>query len=116
MGIRQTLFSSIGQKVLLAVTGLVMFFFFLIPHMAGNVLFLIGPDLYNTYAKHLHELVWLLIQLEIVMLIAVSIHIGMAVRVVHANWRAREKRLTLGGKADAFLRRDDLHLHHQAPA
>lgn len=95
MTIKQTLLSSIGQKVVLATTGLIMFFFFLVPHMAGNIVFLFGPDPYNTYAEHLHRLVWLLIQMEIVMLAALSIHMIMAVRVVLENARARHKRLTL---------------------
>ena len=95
MGIKQTLLSSIGQKVLLATSGLVMFLIFLVPHMGGNVLFLFGPDTYNTYAKHLHELEPLLVAVEIVLLVSIAIHMAMAFRVTMANRRAHDKRLVL---------------------
>ena len=48
--------SSIGQKFLLATSGTIMFLLFLVPHMGGNVLFLFGPDIFNSYAHHLHQL------------------------------------------------------------
>ena len=94
MNVKRTLFSSIGQKLLLATSGLIMFLLFLIPHMGGNVLFLFGRDIFNSYADHLHTLVWLLIQLEIVMLAAMSIHMVMAIRVVHSNLKAKSRRIS----------------------
>lgn len=92
MNIKKTLFSSIGQKLLLATSGLVMFLLFLIPHMGGNILFLFGPDIFNSYAMHLHQLVPLVIGIEVLMLIAIVIHIEMAIRVTLSNARARGRR------------------------
>ncbi|MBT8042207.1 MAG: succinate dehydrogenase cytochrome b subunit [Pontiella sp.] len=94
MGIKQSLLSSIGQKLLLATSGLIMFLLFLIPHMGGNVLFLFGPDIFNSYAHHLHQLVPIVIGIEILMLVSISIHMIMAFRVVLANRAAADKRLT----------------------
>ncbi len=94
MGIKQAALSSIGQKVVLATSGLAMFLVFLVPHMGGNVLFLFGPDLYNSYAEHLHKLVPLLIAVEILLLGSISIHMAMAYRVVRANRRAHGWRIT----------------------
>lgn len=94
MDIKQILFSSIGQKVLLATSGLIMFLLFLVPHMGGNVLFLFGPDLFNSYAEHLHKLVPVLIGIEVLMLASISIHMVMAFLVVLENRRAHDKRLT----------------------
>jgi succinate dehydrogenase / fumarate reductase cytochrome b subunit len=94
MGIKQTLFSSIGQKVLLATSGLIMFLLFLIPHMGGNVLFLFGPDLFNSYAHHLHQLVPVVIGIELLMLASITVHMIMAVRVVLANRKAADRRLS----------------------
>ena len=92
MKINQVLFSSIGQKLLLATSGLVMFLLFLIPHMGGNILFLFGPDIFNSYAMHLHQLVPIVIGLEVLMLISITVHMVMAFRVVLANSKASDKR------------------------
>lgn len=94
MSIKHTLFSSIGQKVLVATSGLIMFLLFLIPHMGGNVLFLFGPDLFNSYAHHLHQLVPVVIGIEILMLASISVHMIMAFRVVLANRKAADRRIT----------------------
>lgn len=94
MDMKQLLFSSIGQKLLLATSGLIMFLLFLVPHMGGNVLFLFGPDLFNTYAHHLHKLVPVVIGIEVLMLTSITIHMVMAFNVVLTNRRASDKRLT----------------------
>jgi succinate dehydrogenase / fumarate reductase cytochrome b subunit len=44
--------SSIGSKLLIALTGLGLFIF-LIAHLSGNLLFLIGPDAFNQYSHKL---------------------------------------------------------------
>jgi succinate dehydrogenase / fumarate reductase cytochrome b subunit len=88
------MFSSIGQKLLLATSGLIMFLLFLIPHMGGNVLFLFGPDLFNSYAHHLHQLVPIVIGIEVLMLTSITIHMIMAFRVVLTNRAAADKRLS----------------------
>ena len=103
MNIKQTFLSSIGQKVLLATSGLVMFFLFLIPHMGGNILFLFGPDLFNSYAAHLHQLVPIVIGIEVLMLISIIVHMEAAIRVTLANWRARDKRHTLKSTPERSL-------------
>jgi succinate dehydrogenase / fumarate reductase cytochrome b subunit len=94
MNLKQICLSSIGQKLLLATSGLVMFLLFLIPHMGGNILFLFGPELLNNYAAHLHMLVPIVIGIEVVMLVSITIHMVMAFRVVLTNWKASDKRLT----------------------
>ncbi len=92
MKINHVLLSSIGQKLLLATSGLVMFLLFLVPHMGGNILFLFGPDLFNSYAMHLHQLVPIVIGLEVLMLFSITVHMVMAFRVVLANSKASDKR------------------------
>jgi len=97
------LLSSIGQKLLLATSGLVMFLLFLIPHMGGNVLFLFGPEIFNSYAMHLHQLVPVVIGIEIIMIISITIHMVMAARVVKANLRASDRRVTLKSSRERSL-------------
>ncbi len=86
------LLSSIGQKLLLATSGLIMFLLFLIPHMGGNILFLFGSETFNSYAMHLHQLVPIVIGIEVLMLLSITIHMAMAFRVVLANRKAADKR------------------------
>ena len=47
--------SSIGAKVIMAVTGFLLYGF-LISHMAGNLTILMGPDGINAYAAGLRNL------------------------------------------------------------
>jgi succinate dehydrogenase / fumarate reductase cytochrome b subunit len=103
MDIKQLLLSSIGKKLLLATSGLVMFLLFLIPHMGGNILFLFGPDLFNTYAHHLHQLVPVVIGIEILMLAMISLHMFMGIRVVLENRKAVDKRQTLKSTKERSL-------------
>ena len=44
--------SSVGSKLLIAFTGLALLIF-LVAHLAGNLLFLIGPEAFNEYGHKL---------------------------------------------------------------
>ncbi|WP_372795692.1 succinate dehydrogenase cytochrome b subunit [Pontiella sp.] len=103
MSIKTSILSSIGQKLLLATSGLIMFLLFLIPHMGGNVLFLFGPELFNSYAHHLHKLVPIVIGIEVLMLVSISVHMIMGIRVVLANKKAAAKRLSQKSSAKRSL-------------
>ena len=52
MRLQQASASSIGSKILIALTGLALFVF-LIGHLAGNLLFLAGPEAFNAYSHKL---------------------------------------------------------------
>ncbi|MDE0092176.1 MAG: succinate dehydrogenase, partial [Oligoflexia bacterium] len=45
---------TVGQKIVIGLTGLGLSLFILI-HMLGNLLILSGPSAYNKYAHKLHE-------------------------------------------------------------
>jgi succinate dehydrogenase / fumarate reductase cytochrome b subunit len=92
--------SSIGQKLLLALSGTIMFILFLVPHMGGNVLFLFGPDIFNSYAHHLHKLVPIVIGIEVLMLISISVHMIMAAKTSWANRKAAAKRHSQKGSRE----------------
>jgi hypothetical protein len=62
-----TLGSSIGKKLLMAITGL-SFIGFLAAHLAGNLTIYGGKDAFNGYAEHLHALGPLLTVAELVLL------------------------------------------------
>jgi len=103
MNIMQTVLSSIGQKVLLATSGLVMFLLFLIPHMGGNILFLFGPDLFNSYASHLHQLKPIVVGIEVLMLVSIIAHMNTGIRIAVANRLAAGQRESLKSTPERSL-------------
>lgn len=80
--------SSIGGKVTMAVTGL-MLFGFLIAHLAGNLLLLSGPEAINAYAKWLHDKGALLWVARGGLLAVFVLHVVTAIRLSRANKAAR---------------------------
>jgi succinate dehydrogenase / fumarate reductase, cytochrome b subunit len=80
--------SSIGRKILMAVTGLILIGF-VIGHLVGNLQVFQDPDHINGYAQFLHQLGPLLWIARIGLLVAVGIHIWAGVALSLENTRAR---------------------------
>ena len=80
--------SSIGQKVLMALSGILLLGF-VIAHLAGNLLIYAGPDALNAYAKHVRDLGPLLWVARAGLLLAVLIHVWTSVQLALENGRAR---------------------------
>jgi succinate dehydrogenase / fumarate reductase, cytochrome b subunit len=80
--------SSIGRKILMAVTGLVLIGF-VIGHLIGNLQVFQHPDHINGYSQFLHQLGPLLWVARIGLLIAVLIHIWAGVALSLENVKAR---------------------------
>jgi succinate dehydrogenase / fumarate reductase cytochrome b subunit len=80
--------SSIGRKILMAVTGLILIGF-VIGHLVGNLQVFQHPDHLNGYAQFLHQLGPLLWIARIGLLVAVAIHIWAGVALSLENARAR---------------------------
>ena len=85
----QTFYSStVGKKILMAVTGIILFVFVLV-HMAGNLQIYIGAEELDRYSRFLHsvpEILWLV---RIAVLFSVVVHIIAAVQVWLRSRRAR---------------------------
>jgi succinate dehydrogenase / fumarate reductase cytochrome b subunit len=79
--------SSIGSKFLIAFTGLSLLIF-LVAHLAGNLLFIAGPDAFNEYS---HKLVSnpLVYVAEIGLLAVFVLHIIKTVGLVSGSYAAR---------------------------
>jgi len=81
--------STIGKKVIMAVTGLVLVGF-VIAHMAGNLQVFVGSEKFNDYSHFLQgpvkELVWIL---RIVLLVSVILHVTMALQLTQLAHAAR---------------------------
>jgi len=93
--------SSIGKKLIMAVTGL-GFCVFLISHLAGNLIIYAGNDAFNSYAERLHTLGPILILAEIGLLFLGVVHVSTGVYLFFQNFRARpgryKKKKNAGGR------------------
>ena len=84
----RTLSTSVGKKQLMAVTGL-LFLLFLATHLLGNLSVYGGGASFVSYAEHLHALGNLLVAAEVVMVLALLIHVSTAVFLFLQNRSAR---------------------------
>lgn len=82
--------SSIGKKLIVALTGLVLVLF-LAGHLTGNLLVFVGPEAFNDYAELLHHAlhgagVWIA---RIGLLTCVTLHIVATIQLTRENKAAR---------------------------
>ena len=92
--------SGIGSKQLMALTGLA-WCGFVIMHMAGNLLILVGPDAYNKYSHALISNPAIYVA-EAGLVLTLLIHIVKGIRVTLANRAARKTKYAMapsGAKA-----------------
>ena len=81
--------SSMGKKLIIASSG-VLFCFFLVFHLANNLLLFAGPDVFNSFVSGLEKIKPLVRILEIVLLFILCAH------VVNAFFVTREGKKTKG--------------------
>lgn len=94
--------SSIGRKIVVAVTGALLVIF-LLGHVAGNLLVFQGKEAMNAYAQFLHEMlhgqgVWIA---RIGLLICVGFHIWATVSLTIDNRAARSHRYAFDSTVQA---------------
>lgn len=82
---------SIGRKVVMAISGLLMVLF-VIGHLLGNLSIFAGPNGINAYAYHLHELAPLVWGTRVVMGAAVLLHLFLSIQVTLENSAAKPDR------------------------
>lgn len=89
-GARRSFFnSSVGTKVLIGITGLLLFLYLLL-HIGGNLLVFFGPQIFNGYSYFLiHNP--LLVPVEICLAAVFLLHVYKAVTNWWANRQARPK-------------------------
>jgi succinate dehydrogenase / fumarate reductase cytochrome b subunit len=87
--------SSVGRKILVAVTGLGLFLFVIV-HMLGNLQIFLGPDPINHYAEFLKSKPGLLWTARIGLLLLVLVHITLGIQLALENRRARPVRYAVG--------------------
>ena len=80
--------STNGKKVVMAVTGAILFAF-VIGHLAGNLQIFEGPAKLNAYGHFLHSIGELLWPVRIVLLLSVALHITATVQLALRKKKAR---------------------------
>src|SRR6202000_1101970 len=80
--------STNGKKVVMAVTGAILFLF-VIGHLAGNLQIFEGPAKLNAYGDFLHSIGELLCPVRIILLICIGLHITATVQLALRKKRAR---------------------------
>jgi succinate dehydrogenase / fumarate reductase cytochrome b subunit len=94
--------SSVGKKILMAVTGLVLVAF-VIAHMVGNLKVYLGREHFNAYARFLRTvgtpalpesgLLWIL---RVGLLLCVGVHLWASVVLTRMSWAARSGKYAKG--------------------
>ena len=98
--------SSVGTKLVIGVTGFLLFLYLLI-HIGGNLLVFFGPDVFNRYAYIMEEQNALLPAIELGLLAVVLIHVFKTVGMFFGNQQARpvgyQKKRNAGGTSRKSL-------------
>jgi succinate dehydrogenase cytochrome b subunit len=87
--------SSVGKKVIMAVTGLV-WVAYLITHMLANLLVFQGPTKINTYSVFLHGTGGALWAARLVLFVALVLHVVAAVQLAGRRQEARPRGYAAG--------------------
>jgi succinate dehydrogenase / fumarate reductase cytochrome b subunit len=80
--------SSVGRKMIVAVTGVILILF-VIGHLLGNLQIFLAPDWINSYSQHLHDLGPILWLIRAFLLTTVILHIYFTIQLAIENRRAR---------------------------
>lgn len=90
--------TSIGKKLLMALSG-ACFIGFLLGHLGGNTTLYFGKEAFNSYAEHLHALGILVNIAEISLLTLLFIHVVTGVTLFFQNLSARPQRYVVDKRA-----------------
>jgi len=83
--------SSIGRKILMAITGQLMVLFVIV-HLLGNASVFSGPGGLNSYAEHLHGMpLPIIVAFRCTMLLFVCVHIWFGVQLTIENSSGRPR-------------------------
>lgn len=81
--------STVGKKIVMGLTGIVLVSFVLV-HMAGNLQIFLGPDKFNGYSRFLqHDIIELTWLLRAGLLVSVILHVTSAIQLTLRNRAAR---------------------------
>ena len=91
--------SSVGKKLVMAVTGSFLIIF-LVVHLIGNITLFFGPDAFNGYVSALDVVKPVIRVVELVLLAAFILHIFNGIRLWFENKKARGINYKVSGAAE----------------
>ncbi len=91
--------SSIGKKIQMALTGL-MLCAFLIIHLIGNLVLFAGSEAFNGYVGALSSLKPVVRAIEVILALIFIGHVINAIRLTLENWRSTEKKYKVNGAGE----------------
>lgn len=94
----KTVSSSVGKKLLMALTGLA-FCCFLLVHLMGNLFLYCGKDAFNSYVEHLHSLGVLINVAEVFLLVFAIIHVVSGLTLTWQNYTSRPEKYVVNKRA-----------------
>lgn len=97
--------SSIGRKHMVAITGLLLCGF-LVSHLTGNFLLMVGSDAFNLYAYKLSSLGPVLYAMEAGLAVIFLVHLYLAIRLQIENKKARGSKYAMKvrtGRGTTFM-------------
>lgn len=86
--------SSIGKKIIMAVTGLSLMLF-LVVHLINNLLLFAGPELFNKNVEQLESIKPLIRIVEIILLAIFVLHIYNALKLYFENKKAKPQKYAI---------------------
>ena len=86
--ISEFIHSSVGRKMIVAITGVILILF-VIGHLLGNLQIFLGPEWINAYSQHLRDLGPILWLIRIFLLVSVILHIYFTILLAIENRGAR---------------------------
>jgi len=89
MSIIKLLTSSVGRKILMAITGLLLAFFMAF-HLFGNLFLFVGPKEFNAYVEKLHQLGFLIRIAEFFLVLFVGSHAYSGILLWIKNRKAKK--------------------------
>lgn len=91
--------STVGRKYIMGISGLV-WMGFVLAHMAGNMLILVSPDLYNAYGHAIVSNKAVLYGAESVLVLALLVHVVTAISLTIENRRAKGTRYAVSASGE----------------
>lgn len=91
--------STVGRKYIMGISGLV-WMGFVLAHMAGNMLILVSPDLYNAYGHAIVSNKAVLYGAELVLVLALIVHVTTAISLTIENRRAKGTRYAVSASGE----------------
>lgn len=95
----RSLSTSIGKKIIMAVTGL-MLISFLFVHLVNNLLLFVSPEIFNSNVENLESIKPLIRVVEVILALIFFFHIYNAVKLWWENRKANPKKYAINANSE----------------